>query len=111
MEEKKEEGKTVAMTSPEERKPLSQQEMKMLQKKAAMDLADYKKRLRDSVDLKRLQVEEVKLNIEYYHASKEYEKITKLMQQEEEQRKAEAEKVMKETKSKIIKPDNKIIAP
>jgi hypothetical protein len=43
---------------------------KEFQKRAAMELASYKKRLKEGVELKRLQVEELELNIKYYEAKK-----------------------------------------
>lgn len=113
-----EEGKTVAMNPEEEKKPkapakeYSPEQVKRMRKEAAMELADYKKRLRESVELKELQVRELELNIKFYHVSKEHEKIEELIRQEEAKRKAEAQKVMEESKkSKIIVPDNKIITP
>jgi hypothetical protein len=116
----KEEGKTVEMKPNKEPakapvKPLTTEQVKRMRKEAAMELADYKRRLRESVELKKLQVEELELNIRYYHVSKEHEKIEALIQEEQAKKKAEAQKVMEEAKkqneSKIIVPDNKIIKP
>ena len=96
-------------------KPLTAEQVKKMRKEAAMELSDYKKRLRESVEIKRLQIEELKLNIEYYHVSKEHEKVEALIQEEQAKKQAEAQKVMEEAKKqnekKIIVPDNKIIKP
>lgn len=61
----------------------TQEEFKRMRKQAAMDLAEYKRRLRESVELKRLQTEELELNIKFYHLRQEYKKVEGLMHQEE----------------------------
>lgn len=106
-----EEGKVINMTGSEPnlqeppKKPLSQNDIARMRKEAAMELANYKKRIRESVELKELQVRELQLNIEYYHVSKEYEKINELVQKEEAMRKAEAQKVIEESeKAHKLKP-------
>ena len=85
-------------------KALSAQQIKMIQKRQAMELAEYKRRLKDSVELKRLQVEEVELNLRYFEAKKAWkianEEIMKLEAEEqaEEQRLEELRKKEMEEK-------------
>lgn len=80
---------------------LSAEQVRRMRKEAAMELADYKKRLRESVELKRLQVEELELNIRFYQVSREHEKVEALIREEEARKKAEAQKVMEEAKKTI----------
>ena len=79
-------------------------------KQMETELANYKKRLTKGNELKRMQVEEIQLNIDYYKAKKEYidlgPEIEKLEAKEkaliaEDQKKQE--KAMKEMKEKMEK--------
>lgn len=79
----------------------TQEEIKRARKQAAMELADYKKRIKESVELKRLQVEELELNVRFYYASKEYEQVEQKIMEEEAKRKAEKQQ---KAKSKIEIP-------
>lgn len=67
----------------------TKEEYKRMQKEAAMQLADYKRRLRESVEMKRLQVEELELNIRYHHVRQEHKKLQVLIQEEEARERAE----------------------
>ncbi len=62
-----EEAKTIKMTPDQEAK--AQREFL---KRQATDLASYKKRLREGNDLKKLQVEELELNIRYYEGKRHW---------------------------------------
>jgi predicted RNase H-like nuclease (RuvC/YqgF family) len=95
---------------------------KEFRKRQAMDLADYKKRLREGNDLKKLQVEELELNIRYYHAKREWfdlrEKLEQLDNEEQEvlaqeaaKRKQEVENLRKEAAKKKKEVAKKIPAP
>lgn len=81
----------------------TKEEYKRMQKEAAMQLADYKRRIRESVELKRLQVEELELNIKYYHVRQEHKKIQLLIQEEEARERAEMmqKRAMDEKKAKL----------
>jgi hypothetical protein len=80
---------------------ISKQQMAMLQKRAQNDLANYKKRLNESVMLKRLQVEEIELNIAYFLGKKKMKELNEEMmameaedlalEQEHEKQRVEAE--------------------
>jgi len=90
-----------------------------MRQQAERELNDYKKRLTKSNELKRLQVEELELNIAYYEKKKlwldlipkmdDLEAKEKEMLREEEERNAklQAEQQMKESQEK--KPD--IVVP
>jgi len=101
-EEVKQEGEVQA-NKPETQRFPTQEEIKRMRKQAAMDLADYKKRLRESVELKRLQVEEIELNIRFYHVRQEHKKVAVLIQEEEAKEQAEMEKAKKENELKKAK--------
>ena len=45
---------------------------KYMQRNAAVELASYRKRLKEGVELKRLQVEELELDIRYYDAKRKW---------------------------------------
>lgn len=64
----------------------------LLQKQAAADLAAYKKRLRESVELKRLQVEELELNVKYFEVNKEWKEMQPEIEEFEAQERAERQK-------------------
>lgn len=99
----KEEGKEVAMevegivkeATPKTEKQIKQEQQEaakraaLLQKHVAQELADYKRRLRESVEMKRLQVEELKLNLEYFHYRKELQSVEKEMSEMEAKEKAQ----------------------
>lgn len=90
-----------------------------MRQEAERELNDYKKRLTKSNELKRLQVEELQLNIAYYEKKKEWldlipkmddlEAKEKKMMQEEEEKNArllaeQQEKAAKEKKPDIVLP-------
>jgi hypothetical protein len=54
---------------------------KLQQKQAASELADYKKRIRASNELKQLQVDELRLNLEYYKYRKELKDLAPEMEE------------------------------
>ena len=79
-------------------------------KQMERELNDYKKRITKGNELKRLQVEEIQLNINYYKAKREYldlaPDIEKLDAEEAELLAAEQEKqrvAMEEMKAKMAK--------
>ena len=83
-------------------------------KQMEREFADYKKRLTKGNELKRLQVDEIVLNIQYHKAKKEYMELApeiekleaeeaKLLAKENEKR----EKAMKEMKEKMEKQKKK----
>jgi hypothetical protein len=75
---------------------------KIQHKQQEMMLANYKKRVREGNDLKKLQVTELELNIAYYHAKKEWLDLAPKMEELEAQeqailkQQAEEEKKMRE---------------
>lgn len=74
----------------------TKEEVKRRAKQAAIELADYKRRLRESVELKRLQVEEIELNIRYHEAREQYKTIMDIVaKEEEEEARLEAEQAEK----------------
>ena len=81
----------------------TQEEIKRMRKQAALDLAEYKRRVRESVELKRLQVEELELNIRYYHVRQEHKKIEVLIQEEEAKEHAEMQKARVAAEKKTAK--------
>lgn len=91
----KEEGKVVEMPQTSGEKIPTQEHLKRMRKDTAIQLADYKKRLKESVELKRLQVEELELNIKFYHVSKEYQSIELLMMEEQAKEAAERQEKMR----------------
>jgi hypothetical protein len=126
---KKEEGKDSAV---EAKAPIftKAQHQEQMRKQAAQrkqmetELADYKKRLMKGNEMKRMQVEEIRLNIDYFKAKREYmelgpeiEKLEakeqaqiaedqakhkKLMEEQEKKMKKEKEKQEKEKKKSDI---------
>ena len=84
--------KTNYMKSNEER-AVNIQQQKMLRKNQAMELAEYKKRLRENVELKRLQVDELQLNIDYYKVKMEWRKLQPGIEALEEMELAEAQEM------------------
>lgn len=96
--EEVEAGKTVEM-----KMTPAQQEaaMKRYKKDEAMRLANYKKGLRENVDLKRLQVEELELNIRYYDAKVKWREMIPKVEELEAIEQAEAMKMRKEREALI----------
>lgn len=95
-EDVKKEGEVQAKT---ERIP-TQEELKRMRKQAAFEMAEYKRRLKESVELKRLQVDEIELNIRYYHARQEHKRIQKAIEEEEARELAEEQKLKEEQEKK-----------
>ena len=74
-------------------------QQKIMQKQATIELADYKKRLRASNEIKQLQVDEMRLGVEYYKYRKEFrdlqpamEELDALMEAEAKEEKARQKK-------------------
>lgn len=78
----------------------TQEEIKRMRKQAAVELAEYKKRLRESVELKRLQVEELELNIKFFELRGKHRQVEAAMAEEEAMEKAQMQKMQEEAKSK-----------
>lgn len=78
-----EEVKTIEMTPAQKEKAA-----KDAQRQQALQINAYKKRLREGNELKKLQVEELELNIRYYTAKRQWfdlrDKIEKLDKEEQE---------------------------
>lgn len=100
------EAKTVKMTPDQQAKA-----EKDFKKQQAVNLAEYKKRLREGNDLKKLQVEELELNIRYYEgkrkwfdlreAMEELEKEEQILLAQEQARRQEAERLQTEALEKV----------
>lgn len=77
-------------------KPLTEaqrmQKQKVKQKQTMTELADYKKRLRSSNELKQMQVDELKLGIDYYKYKVEFKKLKPKMDELDAIEEAEAKK-------------------
>lgn len=84
-EEGKQEQPVVLSKAQEAERARMEKEMR---KRAAMDLADYKKRLRENNELKRLQVEELELNISFYENKKKWMDLAPAMEELEAREKA-----------------------
>ena len=111
MSEEKEEGKMPTGEPTEAQK-------KQMRKQQAAEFSEYKKRLRENVEMKRLQNEELVLNIQMYKNRKEFRDLqpkiqelealeqADLLKAQEEYRKAMEEKVkggtVEEDKPKIV---------
>jgi hypothetical protein len=65
------------------------QRNKIMRKQAEQELLDYKKRLARSVELKKMQNEELKLNIEAYHLAVEWKNLQPKIEEFEAQEEAE----------------------
>ena len=113
----------LSVKSPEEIKEevlkpheIAQRE-KMKRKAAADELSSYKKRLKESVELKELQVRELELNVQFYNASKAWTElqpeIEELRAKEQAEIKASEEAQAKlrtmKVNDEIIPPEKKII--
>lgn len=75
--------------------------MKRYKKEEAVRLSAYKKGLRENVELKRLQVEELELNIRYYDAKVKWRDMIPKVEELEAIEQAEAMKVRKEREALI----------
>jgi len=95
-----EEVKTVDMAK---KMTPAQQEaaMKRHQKAEAMRLADYKKGLQKNVELKRLQVEELELNIRMYNAKVKWRAMRSDVEELDAKEQAEYQEEMKQRKALI----------
>jgi len=90
-------------------------------KQMETELADYKKRLMKGNELKRLQVEEVQLNIDYFKAKREYMELGPEIEKheakeakilaEEQKKQDDAMKELKEKMEKQKKEDEEKKAP
>ena len=118
------EGETKVKNLMEEKMTPEQQKAaeKVFQKQEATRIANYKKNLREGNDLKRLQVDELELNVRYFNAKKawmaaqpELEKIDaqeQAMIQEEHRRRRELiEKQKEEALEATAKKPAEIIVP
>lgn len=74
---------------------LKQKEEKHRKAQEARALSEYKKNLRENVEVKRLQVEELELNVRFYHAKKAWIEIQDEIPKIEE---AEAQMIAKAKK-------------
>lgn len=87
----------VDSTKMPEQPPLTEQQklarQKQIQKEAAVQLANYKKRLEEGVKLKRLQVEELELNIKYFEAKVAWKALQPEIEELEAQEQAEMKKL------------------
>lgn len=94
----KEEG-TFDSSKPAAERPMTEAEMiknqKIMQKQAATELADYKKRLRTSNEVKELQVAELELGIRYYKAKVEFRELRPKMEELDALEAAEAAELKK----------------
>jgi hypothetical protein len=72
-----------------------------MQKQASVDLAAYKKRLTESVHLKRLQVEELELNVRYFEVNKEWKGMQPEIEEFEATERAERQKQQEEYQKMI----------
>lgn len=86
---KKEEGTNKAVN---EKPEYTQEQLKRMAKEQSMQFANYKKRLRESVEIKELQVKEIELNIAYYEATKAYAVIENILMEEEARNQAQIQK-------------------
>jgi len=94
-------------------------EHKIRMKQASDELADYMKRIRKSNEMKRLQVEELELAVDYYNAKVAYnevkphidelEALEQARAEEERKKQKEAYEAMLKEKEKDKKPE--IIVP
>jgi hypothetical protein len=99
----KEEVQTIKMGKTEEATKTDaqlQREQNIQRKRAQDELNNYKKRIRDSNELKRLQVEELELNLAFYKNKAEWLETIPLMEalevKEKEMNDAAREKARKE---------------
>lgn len=77
------------------------QQARVMRKRAADELVDYKKRIRLSNELKKLQVEELQLNIAYYNNKKEWMDLSPAMEALEAKEKAIQEKAMEDRRKEF----------
>lgn len=100
-EEVKQKGEESAEIKPQ-RVP-TKEEINRMRKLEAQNLAEYKRRVRESVELKRLQVEELELNIRYFNVRQEHKKIEALIHEEEAKEQAEMQKAKAAAERKASK--------
>lgn len=99
-EEVKQEAKEISQAEREK-------QMRYFAKKAQQELNDYKKRLKASVELKRLQTEELELNIKYFELAKAWDDMQKDVQEYEAQKLAQEQ----QTRAEMEKKQSNIITP
>jgi hypothetical protein len=87
------------MVAPEQPEQPTEREQALARKQAAQQLADYKKRLKEGIELKRMQVEELELNIKYFNVRKEWRDLQPAIQEMEAKDQAEIQE-MREKMSK-----------
>jgi len=80
---------------------------KRMQKEASMQLSAYKKRLKESVELKQLQVEELELNIRYYNAKKMWLDLQPKVEELDARERAEIAKSEEEMRKMLEKTEEK----
>lgn len=97
-----------------EKKELTEQEIVQLrkaqQKNAAMELANYKKRLRESVEISELQVKELRYKIEYYELKSKWLDLQpniETLEQQEAKFIAEQQKKQEEAQNKSQQAEKK----
>ena len=103
MKEKEEEGivKEAVKKSVELTEAQQAQQAKLQRKRAAEELVDYKKRIRSSNELKKLQVEELELNIAYYKNKKEWMDLAPAMEELEAKEKAIHQKAIEDRRKEF----------
>lgn len=96
-------------------KPLTEAEQlrreKIQRKQAEAELADYKKRMRSSNEMKQLQVEELELAVKYYHAKVAFRELQPKMDEldaKEEAERLELQKKQKEEYEAYIKKQKEL---
>ena len=83
-----------------------QRDESLRRKQAAAQLADYKKRIREGNELKKLQVEELELNIRFYESKKQWMELAPKMEELEAREQAvhaEHRKKEKEAYEQMLK--------
>ena len=83
-------GKNIKEVEVEQAQPkLSDAQIKQYKKQQAMQLSNYKRELASNVEIKRLQVEELELNVKYYHAKMAWRELQSKVEELEAKEKAE----------------------
>ena len=75
---------------------------KFAQKQASLELADYKKRIRASNEIKQLQVDEIRLGIEYYKYKVEFRELQPKMEELDALEAAEAKEAKEQHYDLVI---------
>lgn len=113
MTEVKEEVQEVQVKEEGKSRKETEKEMMEIRKKAQADLIHYKKRLKESNDLKELQVRELELNIAYYKNKKEWldlqGEVEKLEKREMEAIRNERERMRREAEAQTKSDESKKI--